>query len=311
MSKIEADDMIAVRELELFAENDGDLYRAQILPTLKNFARKIKQGTYDPDLALIQWKRIADSAAKRYNKEFDIVRKGYGAFTPKTRTMVAHTLSHFFSEELADMAKVHKNPHSIHTAKFDKCVRDVRAKGSAYNPYAVCMSSLGEREAVRAGHRRKNPHIVYVICAENIKTGQLAYFTGHSIDTERKKAKAYRTLKSASAAFGTLHLPKGWIVSIKERGARNPLGEKLYQDFHGEPFRHVKRQNLPHFTHGVEVGRVVSLAYETLRDGERAIYEHDFKKRAAPDLVASADGRALGLTGGAYRFTDRGIVDSK
>lgn len=46
---------------------------------------------------------------------------------------------------------------SVHTAKFDRCVEDVKARGGAYDPYAVCTASLGEAGSIRKGHRQRNP----------------------------------------------------------------------------------------------------------------------------------------------------------
>lgn len=46
---------------------------------------------------------------------------------------------------------------SIHTARWDDCVRDVKKKGGRYDPYAVCTARLGYRGSVKAGHRRSNP----------------------------------------------------------------------------------------------------------------------------------------------------------
>ena len=42
----------------------------------------------------------------------------------------------------------------IHTAKFHRCVIKVKKSGSAVNPYAVCMSSLGSKKAVKKSHRK-------------------------------------------------------------------------------------------------------------------------------------------------------------
>ena len=35
------------RELELFTENDADLYRQRIVPIVKNMQRRIAKGDYD------------------------------------------------------------------------------------------------------------------------------------------------------------------------------------------------------------------------------------------------------------------------
>lgn len=48
-------------------------------------------------------------------------------------------------------------PRSVHTKKWDDCVKEVRAKGGGYSPYAVCTAELGERGSIKAGHRRSNP----------------------------------------------------------------------------------------------------------------------------------------------------------
>ena len=37
----------------------------------------------------------------------------------------------------------------IHTAKWDSCVKDVRKKGTAVNPYAVCTSKLGKKSFLK------------------------------------------------------------------------------------------------------------------------------------------------------------------
>lgn len=42
----------------------------------------------------------------------------------------------------------------IHTKKFHECVVDLKKKGSAKNPYAVCMASIGAKGAVKPSHYR-------------------------------------------------------------------------------------------------------------------------------------------------------------
>jgi ribosomal protein L35 len=45
----------------------------------------------------------------------------------------------------------------IHTAKFERCVRDVSKLGTAKDPYAVCTAGIGYKGSLKAGHRRRNP----------------------------------------------------------------------------------------------------------------------------------------------------------
>lgn len=49
---------------------------------------------------------------------------------------------------------------SIHTAKWDRCVKDVSARGGAKSAAAVCTATIGYRGSVKKGHRRRNPSIL-------------------------------------------------------------------------------------------------------------------------------------------------------
>lgn len=46
-------------------------------------------------------------------------------------------------------------PEKVHTAKFDRCVDDVKEKGNVDNPYAVCQASLGA-DAIKKSHQKKD-----------------------------------------------------------------------------------------------------------------------------------------------------------
>ena len=59
----------------------------------------------------------------------------------------------------------------------------------------------------------------------------------------------------------------------------------------------------------LKVGWCDGILYTTERDGNVEKYIHKFKKSSRPLLAASFDGKNLLLLGGAFRFTDRGIVD--
>ena len=45
-------DTIAARELALYAENDGHLYRQMARPIISNLARKMRKGQYDAQKAV-------------------------------------------------------------------------------------------------------------------------------------------------------------------------------------------------------------------------------------------------------------------
>lgn len=60
----------AIRELELFMENDREIYR-QTQAIEQNLAKKQKSGKYDHKLAPKLWQYAVDRAATKYVKEFD------------------------------------------------------------------------------------------------------------------------------------------------------------------------------------------------------------------------------------------------
>lgn len=85
---------------------------------------------------------------------------------------------------------------------------------------------------------------------------------------------------------------------------------KAFEDFKGEKPAKLRRSRLPdQDVTGWEMGPMVGVAYEAVRDGVRQQYFHEFKPSARPRLVAQDDGRKLYIEGGRYRVTDRGIED--
>lgn len=100
-------DGTAARELMLFIVNDGDLYRQQTQPILKNLRKKIAKGTYDSTKAIKLWGYLANSGAQKYTKEFGGMygkssgNGSYGAFSAATRRDVAKELQEYYQEELA------------------------------------------------------------------------------------------------------------------------------------------------------------------------------------------------------------------
>lgn len=94
-------------ELTLFATNDGDLYRARILPIIQNLARKIVAGTYDPAKAPTLWRYAADDAAQRYTREHGTPgpHGAYGSFSVETRKACAAMLAESYAESVADAAQ--------------------------------------------------------------------------------------------------------------------------------------------------------------------------------------------------------------
>lgn len=85
---------------------------------------------------------------------------------------------------------------------------------------------------------------------------------------------------------------------------------RAFEDFTGRKPRNVTVEDLDdHPVAGWEMGPLVGVAYEAVRDGERARYFHEFAKSSRPRLVARDDGRKLYIAGGRYRVTERGVED--
>lgn len=111
-----------------------------------------------------------------------------------------------------------------------------------------------------------------------------------------------------------LHSGAGALALRENPSLRSEIlqGEELQRAFSGHRTKNIVR--LP--AQGgarvkVAIGKVLGIIYETRRDGRSENYIHRFAKASRPLLTASADGKRLELLGGAFNFTERGIVDRK
>ena len=93
----------AAHELFLSATNDGDLYRRQIQPIIKNLAGKLKKGTFNKTRAVDAFVYAAESAAKDYTKQYGSGR-GYGIFNPATRRAAAAAMLNAYQYEIVGEA---------------------------------------------------------------------------------------------------------------------------------------------------------------------------------------------------------------
>lgn len=73
--------------------------------------------------------------------------------------------------------------------------------------------------------------------------------------------------------------------------------------------RYIDSYNMPIPDVALKIGHCDGVLYTTVRDGKTEKYIHKFRKSSRPLLAATFDGNQLVLLGGAYQFTDRGIVD--
>lgn len=83
----------------------------------------------------------------------------------------------------------------------------------------------------------------------------------------------------------------------------------LFRDFTGHIADSYQKMDIQWPDVGMIVGECEGIAYNTVRDGNFERYYHEFKKSARPLLIAAHDGSVIGVVGGNYLFTDRGITD--
>lgn len=188
-------DAPAARELELFIENDSNLYRSQYTPILKNLTLKRAKGIYRHDLAVKVFRymvdradkmyfsrravttstatrnAVADSLARGFEQEYDL--GNYESLLPakyQGKTNPRYVFGHQWSPahvRVNNQGQVQiriANPKSRRLGgggKFASCVRQVSARGGAYDPKGVCaaagMRKYGKGQMqrwARAGRRR-------------------------------------------------------------------------------------------------------------------------------------------------------------
>lgn len=144
-------------------------------------------------------------------------------------------------------------------------------------------------------------------------------------------SEAVRTFVSEAAAnkYADMHVDRQYVVRdlryvLDDTRKQNPAAPirttradltraaRRYQRFTGHADMTARRMVLPRMPRAVlTVGECDGILYTTVRDGRKESYIHRFAKGSRPLLTASPDGKRLYLLGGAYTFTNRGIVDKK
>lgn len=88
------------RELLLYIENDGTLYRQTITPIINNLRRKIKAGTYNEQKAIDAFYYAAEAGAKKYAREFSHPEDYKYIFDVTCRYTTAAGLLNSFLDEI-------------------------------------------------------------------------------------------------------------------------------------------------------------------------------------------------------------------
>ena len=88
------------RELALFIENDGTLYRRHITPVINNLKKRYNAGTYDKSKAIDLYYYIATAGAREYCRQFANVEDAPQIFDVTARYTAAADLESFFYDEV-------------------------------------------------------------------------------------------------------------------------------------------------------------------------------------------------------------------
>lgn len=88
------------RELAVYIENTGELYRKSIAPTIKNLAKKYEKGIFDTEKALTVFYKIATEGAKMYAKEYANANKWNRIFSVTDRKATACELLEYYWENI-------------------------------------------------------------------------------------------------------------------------------------------------------------------------------------------------------------------
>ena len=95
-------DRDAMKELELYVDNDSDLYHRQTVPIEKNLYLKIVKGTYSKALAPKMWAHLLESGAKKYAKEFSVGTDWHVIFPKAERDALAEEYARAFERAVAN-----------------------------------------------------------------------------------------------------------------------------------------------------------------------------------------------------------------
>lgn len=127
-----------------------------------------------------------------------------------------------------------------------------------------------------------------------------------------KRVVLSKAKNAAQLLANKLNGPVKVVLKKANRKAALSQAETAYENFHGEPPEKIVRRTIDRPDEsGYKLGDMIGIAYETVRDGRKRQFFHEFSKPARPEVIVDANGKKAHMLGGAYEVTDRGFIDRK
>ena len=182
------------------------------------------------------------------------------------------------------------------------------------------------------GSKGGRSKIRYVIYARKAGSQALLHYTEHHTFSVKGRAKVFSSVAAANlratalkkthaelskfelfvrqGANKTLRNPSAYVTARDKYLAEIDAAAERFADFTGRAATKEETFKVPTIKTGFALGKIVGVIYEQDRGEGLTHFRHDFKKESRPLLVASVDGTALGIVGGRYKITNRGIEDA-
>jgi hypothetical protein len=136
-------DDVTLRELQLFTENDADLYRQKTTPIVRRLRTRQAQGTYDHDRAVDMFMYLAEAGARKYAREHGGGEHEWNKIFPTdVRRAAATAWRDEFEQESAD-GNYDNATYLPKKYLHGKCI-EPDCPNTAVGPHGLCTRHVAE-----------------------------------------------------------------------------------------------------------------------------------------------------------------------
>lgn len=94
-------DKDAIREIELWIQNTGNIYFKNVIPLLENYTKKYVRGTFDKAKGIKGFELIIPVGVQSYYREFG----DRMSFNPEEKKIIAKDLYDYYEDIMKEMFK--------------------------------------------------------------------------------------------------------------------------------------------------------------------------------------------------------------